>query len=84
MIQPHRTPIVTYVKDELDALQRAVSDHGEDSLIQYTILSMMMLWCLVMTKQNALEWKEIEGSATASMQAPSLLQEMTLSVASVA
>lgn len=36
MIQPHRTPIVTYVKDELDDLQRAVSDHCEDALIEYT------------------------------------------------
>lgn len=36
MIQPHKTPIVTYVKDELDDLQRAVSDHCEDSYIEYT------------------------------------------------
>ncbi len=36
MIQPHRTPIVTYVKDELDALQNAVSDHCEDALIEFT------------------------------------------------
>ena len=36
MIQPHRTPIVTYVKDELDDLQRAVSDHCENALIEYT------------------------------------------------
>lgn len=36
MIQPHKTPIVTYVKDELDDLQRAVSDHCEESYIEYT------------------------------------------------
>lgn len=36
MIQPHRTPIVTYVKDDLAALQRAVSDHCEESYIEYT------------------------------------------------
>ena len=36
MIQPHRTPIVTYVKDDLAALQRAVSDHCEESFIEYT------------------------------------------------
>jgi hypothetical protein len=35
----HKTaysPIVTYVKDELDDLQRAVSDHCEDAYIEYT------------------------------------------------
>lgn len=36
MIQPHRTPIVTFVREDIDDLQRAVSDHGEDSRIQYT------------------------------------------------
>ena len=36
MIQPHRTPIVTYVKDDLAALQRAVSDHCEEAYIEYT------------------------------------------------
>lgn len=36
MIQPHRTPIVTFVIEDIDDLQRAVSDHGEDSRIQYT------------------------------------------------
>ena len=36
MIQPHKTPIVTYVKDELDSLQMAVSDHCEDAYIEYT------------------------------------------------
>ena len=36
MIQPHRTPIVTYVKDDLAFLQRAVSDHCEESYIEYT------------------------------------------------
>ena len=36
MIQPHRTPIVTYVKDDLASLQRAVSDHCEESYIEYT------------------------------------------------
>ena len=36
MIQPHKTPVVTYVKDELDSLQLAVSDHGEDALIEFT------------------------------------------------
>ena len=33
MIQPHRTPIVTFVREDIDDLQRAVSDHGEDSRI---------------------------------------------------
>ena len=36
MIQPHRTPIVTFIREDIDDLQRAVSDHGEDSRIQYT------------------------------------------------
>ena len=36
MILPHHPPIETYVKDELDSLQMAVSDHGEDSYIEYT------------------------------------------------
>lgn len=36
MIQPHKTPVVTYVKDELDSLQMAVSDHCEDAYIEYT------------------------------------------------
>lgn len=36
MIQPHRTPVVTYVKDDLASLQRAVSDHCEESYIEYT------------------------------------------------
>lgn len=36
MIQPHKTPIVTYVKDELDKLQLAVSDHGEGACIEFT------------------------------------------------
>lgn len=36
MILPHHPPIETYVKDELDCLQLAVSDHGEDALIEFT------------------------------------------------
>ena len=36
MILPHRPPIETYVKDELNDLQRAVSDHCEDAYIEYT------------------------------------------------
>ena len=36
MILPHHPPVETYVKDELDRLQLAVSDHGEDALIEYT------------------------------------------------
>ena len=36
LIQPHKTPVVTYVKDKLDSLQLAVSDHGEDALIEFT------------------------------------------------
>ena len=36
MILPHKVPVVTYVKDELDSLQLAVSDHGEEALIEYT------------------------------------------------
>ena len=36
MILPHHPPVETYVKDELDSLQMAVSDHGEDSYIEYT------------------------------------------------
>lgn len=36
MILPHHPPVETYVKDELADLQRAVSDHGEDSYIEYT------------------------------------------------
>ena len=34
MIQPHRKPIETRVIDRLDCWQRAVSDHGEDALIE--------------------------------------------------
>ena len=36
MILPHRPPVVTYVKDNLHDLQMAVSDHGEEALIEYT------------------------------------------------
>lgn len=36
MILPHHPPIETYVKDKLDDLQRAVSDHCEESRIEYT------------------------------------------------
>jgi hypothetical protein len=36
MILPHHSPIETYVRDELDSLQLAVSDHGEDALIEFT------------------------------------------------
>lgn len=36
MILPHYPPIETYVKDKLDDLQRAVSDHCEESRIEYT------------------------------------------------
>ena len=36
MIQPHRTPVVTYVKQDLSSLQRAVSDHCEEAFIEYT------------------------------------------------
>ena len=36
MILPHHPPVETYIKDELDCLQRAVSDHGEDALIEFT------------------------------------------------
>ena len=36
MILPHHPPVETYVKDELDRLQLAVSDHGEDALIEFT------------------------------------------------
>ena len=36
MILPHHPPIETYVKDELDSIQMAVSDNGEDSNIEYT------------------------------------------------
>lgn len=34
MIQPHRKPIETRVIDRLDCWQRAVSDHGEDALME--------------------------------------------------
>lgn len=34
MIQPHQKPIETRVIDRLDCWQRAVSDHGEDALIE--------------------------------------------------
>ena len=36
MIQPHKTPVVTYVKQDLSSLQRAVSDHCEEAFIEYT------------------------------------------------
>ena len=36
MIQPHQTPVVTYVREKLADLQRAVSDHCEESFIEYT------------------------------------------------
>lgn len=36
MIQPHKTPVVTYVKTDLASLQRAVSDHCEEAYIEYT------------------------------------------------
>ena len=38
MIQPHKTPVVTYVKQDLSSLQRAVSDHCEEAFIEYTYL----------------------------------------------
>ena len=34
MIQPHQKPIETRVIDRLDCWQRAVSDHGEDALME--------------------------------------------------
>ena len=36
MIQPHKTPVVTYVKQDLSSLQRAVSDHCDEAFIEYT------------------------------------------------
>lgn len=36
MIQPHQRPIETHIVDELACWQRAVSDHGEDALIEVT------------------------------------------------
>ena len=36
MIQPHQTPVVTYVREKLADLQRAVSDHCEEAYIEYT------------------------------------------------
>lgn len=36
MILPHHPPIETYVKDDLRSLQMAVSDHCEESFIEYT------------------------------------------------
>lgn len=36
MIQPHQKPIETHIVDELECWQRAVSDHGEDALIEVT------------------------------------------------
>ena len=36
MILPHHPPVETFVEDELKRLQLAVSDHGEDALIEFT------------------------------------------------
>ena len=36
MIQPHQKPIETHIVDVLECWQRAVSDHGEDALIEVT------------------------------------------------
>lgn len=36
MLQPGEEPAETWVKDELSSWQRAVSDHGEDALIEVT------------------------------------------------
>lgn len=36
MLQPHQPPVETRVMDDLDHWQRAVSDHGEDALMEVT------------------------------------------------
>lgn len=51
MIQPRKAPVVTYVKNELEDLQRAVSDHGEPSLIEIT--APFGGDCLVLGNENA-------------------------------